>query len=102
MAGATAVCNAGICGYSCNGLSGVYALRINAQTSWPSTQYVQSGSGTAQFWLRLTLSQSGTALSGTAQLCDQATPEFRNTITSDRYLVDYDTRSGPCWRAVKS
>jgi len=89
MSGATAVCNSGICGYACNTLSGVYALRINAQTSWPATQYVQSGSGTAQFWLRVTLTQSGTSLSGSAQLCDQATPEFRNTVTSDRYLVDY-------------
>jgi hypothetical protein len=89
MVGASAVCNSGICGYACNTLNGVYALRINAQTSWPSTQYVQSGSGTAQFWLRVTLSQSGTALSGSAQLCDQATPEFRNSVTSDRYLADY-------------
>jgi hypothetical protein len=89
MAGATAVCNSGVCGYTCNSLSGVYGLRVNASTSWPSQQYVQSGSGPIQFWLRVTLTQSGTALTGTAQLCDQATPEFRNSATSDRYLVDY-------------
>jgi hypothetical protein len=91
MAGATAVCSSGICGYTCNTLSGVYALRINAQTSWPATQYVRSGSGTAQFWLRVTVTQSGTALSGTTEVCEQSTPEFRNSITSDRYLVDYPT-----------
>lgn len=89
MAGASAVCNSGICGYSCNSLSGVYALRLNATTSWPGQQYVQAGSGPIQFWMRVTLTQSGTTLSGTAQLCDQATPDFRNTITSDRYLFDY-------------
>ena len=89
MAGATAVCNSGVCGYTCNSLSGVYALRINTPVSWSATQYVRSGSGTATFWLRLTLTQSGTSLTGTAALCDQSTPETRNTITSDRYLMDY-------------
>jgi hypothetical protein len=89
MAGATAVCNSGICGYTCSSLSGVYGLRINATTNWPSKTYVQSGSGPIQFWLRLTLTQSGTTLSGTAELCDQSTPEFRNSVTSDRYLADY-------------
>jgi hypothetical protein len=89
MAGATAVCSSGICGYTCNALGGVYALRINAQTSWPATQYVRSGSGTVQFWLRVKVTQSGTALSGTAELCDQTTPETRNSVTSDRYLLDY-------------
>ncbi len=89
MPGASAVCNAGICGYSCSSLSGVYALRINAQTNWSSVQYVRSGSGTVQFWLRLTLTQSGTALSGSAQVCEQSTPETRNSATSDRYLMDY-------------
>jgi hypothetical protein len=89
MAGATAVCNAGICGYSCNALSGVYALRIDAQATWPSRPYVRSGNGTLQFWLRMTLTQSGTSLSGTAQLCDQATPPTLNSVTTDRYLIDY-------------
>ena len=78
MAGASAVCNSGICGYSCNALGGVYALRIDAQGTWPSRPYIRSGSGTLQFWLRLTLSQSGTALTGTAQLCDQVTPPTLN------------------------
>jgi hypothetical protein len=67
----------------------VYALRINAQVTWPSTDFVRSGSGTAQFWLRLTLTQSGTALTGSAQICDQATPPTANSATSDRYLLDY-------------
>jgi hypothetical protein len=67
----------------------VYALRINGTSSWPGTQYVQSGSGAIQFWLRMTLTQTGTTLSGSAQLCEQATPAFRNSATSDRYLVDY-------------
>jgi hypothetical protein len=89
MAGASAVCNSGVCGYTCNALGGVYGLRINATTNWPGQQYVQSGSGPIQFWLRLTLTQSGTALSGSAELCDQATPDFRNSVTSDRYLADY-------------
>lgn len=89
LQGATAVCNAGICGYRCDPLDGVYALRINAQTSWPATTYVRSGSGTVQFWLRLTLAQSGTSLSGLAELCDQVTPEFRNSVTTDRYLIAY-------------
>jgi len=89
MPGASAVCNSGICGYTCNSLSGVYGLRINAQVNWSATQYVRSGSGTAQFWLRMTLTQSGTALTGSAQLCEQSTPETRNSVTSDRYLLDY-------------
>ena len=89
MAGATAVCSAGVCGYACNSLSGVYALRINVQASWPSRQYITSGSGQLQFWLRLTLTQSGTTLSGTAALCDQATPQTNNSVTSERYLLDY-------------
>ncbi len=89
MSGASAVCNSGICGYTCNSLSGVYALRINATTNWPGRTYIQSGSGPIQFWLRLTLTQSGTTLSGSAELCDQSTPEFRNSVVSDRYLVDY-------------
>jgi hypothetical protein len=89
MAGATAVCNSGICGYTCNSLSGVYGLRINATTSWPAQQYVQAGSGPIQFWLRLKLTQSGTTLSGSAELCDQSTPETRNSAISERYLVDY-------------
>jgi hypothetical protein len=67
----------------------VYALRINAQATWPAKQYVSAGSGQLQFWLRLTLTQSGTTLSGTAALCEQATPETRNSLTSDRYLLDY-------------
>jgi hypothetical protein len=70
-------------------LSGVYALRISAQVNWPSTQYVQAGNGTAQFWLRLTLTQSGTALTGSAALCDQVTPPTANSVTSDRYLHAY-------------
>lgn len=89
MAGATAVCNEGLCGYTCSSLSGVYGLRINATTSWPGRQYIQSGNGSIQFWFRMTLTQSGTTLSGTAELCEQSTPEFRNSLTSDRYLVDY-------------
>jgi hypothetical protein len=89
MAGATAVCNSGVCGYTCNAMSGVYALRINGTTSWPSKTYIQSGSGPIQFWFRLTVTQSGTTLSGTAEMCDMATPEFRNSVVSERYLVDY-------------
>jgi hypothetical protein len=89
MAGATAVCNSGVCGYTCNTLSGVYALRINTQVSWSSTPFVRSGNGTANFWLRLTLTQSGTALTGSAMVCDQATPPTSNSATSDRYLLDY-------------
>ncbi|HKP60958.1 MAG TPA: hypothetical protein VJV78_29715 [Polyangiales bacterium] len=89
MSGATAVCNSGVCGYTCNSMSGVYALRINTSVSWPATSYVRSGSGTASFWLRLTITQSGTSLTGTAALCDQSTPETRNSITTDRYLLDY-------------
>jgi hypothetical protein len=89
MSGATAVCSSGVCGYNCSNLSGVYALRINAQASWPAREYIRSGSGQLQFWLRLTLTQSGTMLTGSAELCDQATPETRNSVTSDRYLRDY-------------
>jgi hypothetical protein len=62
---------------------------MDAQASWGSTPFVRSGSGTLQFWLRLTLTQSGTALSGSAQLCQQSTPETRNSATSDRYLHNY-------------
>lgn len=89
IAGATAVCSAGVCGYNCNSLSGVYALRINAQSTWAAKQYVSAGSGQLQFWLRLTLTQSGTTLSGTAALCDQVTPPSNNSLTADRYLLDY-------------
>jgi len=89
MAGATAVCRAGVCGYNCDSLSGVYALRINAQSSWGAKQYVSAGSGQLQFWLRLTLTQSGTTLSGTAALCDQVTPPSNNSLTAESYLLDY-------------
>ncbi|MET0390423.1 MAG: hypothetical protein ABW321_30910 [Polyangiales bacterium] len=78
-----------MCSYSCDGLSGVYALRINAQATWPAKPYVRAGSGQLQFWLRMTLTQSGTSLSGIAQLCDQTTPETRNSVTTDRYLLAY-------------
>jgi hypothetical protein len=67
----------------------VYGLRIDAQMNWNPTKYVRGGNGTVQFWLRMTLTQSGTALNGTAQLCEQSTPETRNSATSDRYLLDY-------------
>ena len=89
MSGASAVCNAGVCGYQCNDLSGVYALRINAQASWDARGFVSAGGGQLQFWLRLTITQSGTTLSGTAALCDQFTPESRNSLTGERYLLDY-------------
>ena len=89
MAGATAVCSAGVCGYSCNSMSGVYALRINAQASWGSKPFVSAGSGQLQFWLRVTVTQSGTTLSGTAALCDQATPPSNNSVSAERYLLDY-------------
>jgi hypothetical protein len=89
MAGASAVCSAGVCGYNCGSLSGVYALRINAQVTWPAKQYVMAGSGQLQFWLRMTLTQSGTTLSGNAAVCAQASPETRNSVTSDRYKLTY-------------
>jgi hypothetical protein len=70
-------------------LSGVYALRINAQASWQARQYVRSGSGQLQFWLRVVVTQSGTTLTGTAALCDQATPPAVNSVVNERYLLDY-------------
>jgi hypothetical protein len=89
MADATARCIAGMCDYTCNDASGVYALRITAQATWPATPYILAGSGTLQFWYRLTLTQAGTALTGSLALCDQTTPETRNSITTDRYFLDY-------------
>jgi hypothetical protein len=89
MSGASAVCNAGVCEYACNSLSGVYALRLDASASWSSKPFILAGSGTLQFWLRLTLTQAGTALTGNAQLCDQVTPEEGNSATSDKYILSY-------------
>jgi hypothetical protein len=89
MSGATAVCSGGSCGYNCNSLSGVYALKLTATGSWSTTNYIAAGSGTLQFWFRLTLTQSGTSLTGNLQLCDQVTPPEANTVTSDRYLLSY-------------
>jgi len=86
MAGASSVCNAGACGYSCTSLAGVYALRLRMQVSWAAKQYVASGSGTAERWLRVTLSQSGTTVSGSIALCGATMPEFRNSVVSDRYF----------------
>jgi hypothetical protein len=89
MANATPVCNAGICGYSCTNLAGVYALRLRMAVNWPATQFVASGSGTAERWLRITLGQSGTTVNGSVAICGATVPEFRNAVVSDRYLVQY-------------
>jgi hypothetical protein len=89
MANATPVCNAGICGYSCASLAGVYALRLRMPVSWPSRSFVASGSGIAERWLRVTLSQSGTTVSGSLSVCGATMPEFRNSILSDRYLYRF-------------
>lgn len=86
---AAPACNSGVCGYSCNALGGVYALKLVMQVGWPSTQYVRAGSGTAQVWIRLAFTQSGTALSGSVALCGQTLPQFANSVTSDRYLYSY-------------
>lgn len=86
MANGSPVCNAGVCGYSCTNLAGVYALRLRMQVSWPATQYVASGSGIAERWLRVSVGQSGTTMSGSAVVCGVTMPEFRNSVVSDRYF----------------
>jgi hypothetical protein len=67
----------------------VYALKLRATGSWSTTNYIAAGSGTLQFWFRVTLTQSGTSLTGNLQLCDQVSPGESNTVTSDKYLLSY-------------
>jgi hypothetical protein len=86
--GGTAVCNSGVCGVQCN-LTGTFALKLTVQVTWPSQPYVSSGSGTVYSWSILKGTHSGNSFSGTVVECGKDAPDFKSSIISERYKVDY-------------
>jgi hypothetical protein len=86
--GGTAVCNAGVCGTICN-LTGTYALKMSVAGSWPQDSYIRSGSGTFQFWMRLTGTHSGNSLTGTVTECGRFIPPFSARTVSESFSFHY-------------
>jgi hypothetical protein len=85
--GGTAVCSAGSCGTRCD-LNGVYALRLSAASSWPATTYLSAGNGDFVWWGLLRLTQNGTELAGTLNVCGETVPDFRAMpLINERYGV---------------
>lgn len=76
--GGTPVCNAGVCGTLCD-LDGTFALKLSATGSWPSGQYLKSGSGTFHFWLKAELDHSGSTLAAAVTECGRIKPPITNT-----------------------
>jgi hypothetical protein len=78
------VCNAGICGASCN-LTGTWALKITSPTTWTNATYIRGGSGNHVFWLRMTATQSGNSVTETMLECGRRVPDFAATMVSETY-----------------
>lgn len=86
--GGTPICNAGVCNTVCN-LTGTYALKMSVNGSWPDDSYVESGSGTFQFWMRLVGTHSGTSMSGTLTECGRFVPPFSARTVSETFSFGY-------------
>jgi hypothetical protein len=84
VSGGTPVCNAGVCGASCD-LTGTFALKIVLQTSWAAGSNIQSGNGPHTFWLKLQGTQSGTSVTSSLIECGRDVPPFKASAVSETY-----------------
>jgi hypothetical protein len=88
--GGTPVCNAGVCNTVCN-LTGTFALKMSVQGTWPDDQYIASGSGTFQFWMKLQGTHSGTAVAGTLLECGRFVPDFDARTVNETFGFTHGT-----------
>jgi hypothetical protein len=88
--GGTPVCNAGVCNTVCN-LSGTFALKMSVAGTWPNAQYIASGNGTFQFWMKLQGSHSGGSVSGTLLECGRYVPDFDARTVNEHFGFSHGT-----------
>lgn len=76
------VCNAGACGTRCD-LNGVFALKLTASGSWPENAAMEAGSGSFQFWLRVSAVHGGDSLTVDVRECGRTVPPEQNKLVSE-------------------
>jgi hypothetical protein len=84
VTGGAPICNAGVCGATCN-LTGTFALKVTLQATWPNATYTAAGSGTFTFWLRLQGTHNGNSLTGTLTDCGRDVPPFDARTVSETF-----------------
>ncbi len=87
--GGAPACDAGGCGAAACDLNGMYALKIVMQASWAGSTYVDAGSGTFTFWVRLLAVQSGNNIASRLTECGRSAPDFAAASAGEIYSFGY-------------
>lgn len=82
--GGTPICSAGLCSVACD-LTGTWALKIVAPSTWSNATYIRGGSGNHVLWLRMTATQSGNSVSESMIECGRSVPDFEASMVNETY-----------------